>query len=235
MQQEVIEHLLNINRQFYREFSRSFAETRNRPQPGFDKLLSHLPQEPFNMLDVGCGEGRLGRFFSEKSPLASYCGVDFSEDLITIAENQLPGNYFIRDFSTEGCLSDLGQFDVIACLATLQHVPDIKRRSRLMVELASHLEDGGCIFLSTWQFLSSARQRRKIVEWPAVGISSNAVEDDDYLLTWSRDGSGLRYVCSIDSTEIKDIANHVGLSIVHQFRSDGKEGDLNLYAILRNE
>jgi 2-polyprenyl-3-methyl-5-hydroxy-6-metoxy-1,4-benzoquinol methylase len=186
------------------------------------------------MLDVGCGEGRLGRFFSEKSLLASYCGVDFSEDLISIAKNQLPGNYFVRDFSTEGCLSDLGQFDVIACLATLQHVPASKRRNRLMVELASHMVDGGCIFLSTWQFLSSARQRRKIVEWPKVGISSNAVEDNDYLLSWSRDGSGLRYVCSIDSSEIRDMAHDAGLSVIHQFRSDGKEGDLNLYAILRN-
>ncbi len=235
MQQEVIEQLLNINRQFYREFSRSFAESRNQPQPGFDRLLSHLPQEPFNMLDVGCGEGRLGRFFSEKSLLASYYGVDFSEDLIKIAEHQQPGNYFVRDFSTEGCLSDLGQFDVIACLATLQHIPDLIRRSRLLVELANHMKDGGCIFLSTWQFLSSTRQRRKIADWPAAGVSSKSVEDNDYLLTWSRDGSGLRYVCSIDSSEIRDMAHNAGLSVIHQFRSDGKEGDLNLYAVLRNE
>ena len=233
MQQEVTEQLLNINRQFYREFSQSFAETRNRPQPGFDKLLSHLPRDPFDMLDVGCGEGRLGRFFSEKSLLASYHGVDFSEDMITIAETQLPGNYFVRDLSAEGCLSDLGQYDVIACLATLQHIPDHKRRGRLLVELANHMEDGGCVFLSTWQFLSSTRQRRKIVDWSAVGISSDAVEDNDYLLTWNRDGSGLRYVCSINNSEIKNMAHDAGLSIIHQFRSDGKEGDLNLYAILQ--
>ena len=234
MQQEVIEQLLNINRKFYREFSRSFAETRNRPQPGFDQLLSHLPREPFDMLDVGCGEGRLGRFFSEQSLLASYHGVDFSEDLITIAQTHLPGSYFVRDLSTEACLSDLGQYDVIACLATLQHIPDHERRSRLLIELATHMEDGGCLFLSTWQFLSSTRQRRKIVDWSVVGISSDALEDNDYLLTWNRDGSGLRYACFIDSSEIKNMVHDAGLSIIHEFRSDGKEGDLNLYTVLKN-
>jgi hypothetical protein len=129
-------------------------------------------------------------------------------------------------------LKELGSNDVISCLATLQHIPKRSNRRRLIREIAQHLNDDGLIFLSTWQFLDSSRQKRKVVEWTQVSLCKDDLEPNDYLLTWQRGGYGLRYVAFIDVEEINSLAISTGLTVSTQFRSDGKEGNLNLYSVL---
>jgi hypothetical protein len=97
--------------------------------------------------------------------------------------------------------------------------------------MADHLVENGRIFLSNWQFAHSARQRRKIVIWEEVGLQPDDVEPGDYLLTWQRDGRGLRYVHLIDDEETAALAAEASLRVVAMYRSDGREGDLNLYSI----
>jgi hypothetical protein len=126
----------------------------------------------------------------------------------------------------------LGLYDCMTCLAVLQHIPGRKQRIRLLTEMATHLASAGRLILSTWQFLTSERQRRKIVGWSEVGLSLDEVEENDYLLTWRKDGLGFRYVCYIDEAEVADLANAAGLALQAMFRADGQEGNLNLYAVL---
>ena len=64
-----------------------------------------------------------------------------------------------------------------------------------------------------------------------LGLSESDVESGDYLLSWQREGSGLRYVCSIDVDQTAALVDEAGLAIENQFRSDGREGNLNLYTI----
>ena len=44
MQEEIVERLLAINRDFYLKFATSFAETRAHPQPGFYQLIESVEQ-----------------------------------------------------------------------------------------------------------------------------------------------------------------------------------------------
>jgi hypothetical protein len=98
--------------------------------------------------------------------------------------------------------------------------------------MAAHLSEDGRIILSNWQFLDSERQRRKITDWGRIGLTEDEVDNNDYLLTWKRGGTGYRYVCFIDELETERLAETAGLRCLNQFRSDGREGDLNLYSIL---
>jgi 2-polyprenyl-3-methyl-5-hydroxy-6-metoxy-1,4-benzoquinol methylase len=227
--------LLALNRRFYDEQADPFAESRRRPQPGFDRLLRHLPQPCESVLDVGCGEGRFGRFLAGAGFDGLYRGVDFSDKLLASAAAQLPAQldsaFQVRDLAAARALDGLGRFPVVACLAVLQHIPGRACRVRLLREMGEHLQPGGVLFLSTWQFLDSARQRRKLVPWEEVGLDGATLEAGDYLLTW-RGGSGLRYVAYIDAPETGRLAAESGLRVVESFRSDGREGDLNLYAVL---
>ncbi|HEX6385321.1 MAG TPA: methyltransferase domain-containing protein [Anaerolineae bacterium] len=233
MREEVVEKLLALNRDFYNKLAEPFARSREEPQPGFYRLLDELPQPSPRVLDVGCGEGRYGRFLNEHQAVAAYTGVDFSAGLLARAESRVPGRFIQRDLSQPGCLEGLGNFDVIACLATLQHIPGRANRRRLLQDMKAHLAPDGRIFLSTWQFLDSPRQRRKVVDWSQVGLTAAEVEPNDYLLTWQRGGTGLRYVCLIAADETAALAGESGLTILNHFRSDGREGDLNLYTVLR--
>jgi SAM-dependent methyltransferase len=195
-------------------------------------------------LDVGCGDGRFGRFLYQETrrleirdwgtgtEIQRYIGVDFSENLLTIARKSGLGEYQQRDLVQPGCLKGLGQFDLIACLATLHHLPGYANRLQLMQEMKAHLKPGGRLFLSTWQFLDSERQRRKLRDWSLVGFGAADVESGDYLLSWERDGHGLRYVALIDRPAVTQMAQQADLAVPHHFLSDGREGDLSLYVVL---
>ncbi len=235
MEPEVAQKLLALNREFYAALAQPFAETRQTPQPGFDRLRAALPGVPCDVLDVGCGNGRFGHYLQQHNALTHYAGVDFSSELLAHAALRVPGDYFQRDLSQSGCLDGLVQYDVVACLAVLQHIPGFENRLRLLREMRDRVGENGRIFISTWQFMDSERQRRKLCDWAEIGLSAADVEPNDHLLTWQRDGFGLRYVCFVDEAETARLAEAANLCILDQFRSDGQEGDLNLYTVLGEE
>lgn len=230
---ETVQQLIALNQRFYDDFSAEFASTRQAPWDGFRKLLSHLPDPLPRFLDVGCGNGRLGNFLFEQTDLETYVGVDFSTSLLSSAQAFVPdGQFFLRDLGVSNFLDGLDTFPAIACVATLQHVPSLALRERVVAEMADHLESDGVLVLANWQVTSSERQRKKIAPWAEFGIDKQAVLDNDFLVRWRRGGDGVRYVAEIDSAETERIAQACGLKIKEQFRSDGAEGTLNLYTIL---
>lgn len=232
MKPEVRNKLITLNQVFYHQFARSFAETRGHPQPGFRNLMKNLPDPCKEVLDIGCGNGRFGQFLLSHRPDVSYCGVDFSDELLNIAKKNVPGVYSRRDISRSGFIDDFGAYDLIVCLAVMQHLPGKINRIDLLRELGNHLSHNGRIFLANWQFIDSERQKRKIVDWQTIGLEPSDLDPNDYLLSWQRDGFGVRYVCLIDATATMEMAEEVNLIVLDQFREDGREGNLNLYTIL---
>lgn len=231
MEESVAQRLGDLNREFYHRFASSFADTRRKPQPGFYKLEAYLPPDCRRLLDVGCGEGRLGRFLIGRGRVQTYHGLDESQELLDIASAQIDGQFSCRDLLQPQALGGLGRYDSIACLAVLQHIPGRQNRLRLLIEMGQHLAPDSRLLLSNWQFLDSARQRKKIVDWREAGFSIEELEENDFLLTWRRDGRGLRYVCYIDEAGILALASEAGLRTVATFRADGREGNLNLYSV----
>ncbi len=230
---EIAQKLRDLNQQFYSALADPFAASRATPQPGFALLWEWVPPAARTLLDVGCGNGRFAQFLFNHQAITQATGVDFSTDLLAKARQLVPQATFLpRDMTRPGFLAGLGQFDVVACLAAMQHVPGHANRVALLREMGDHLAENGRIFLANWQFMSSPRQRRKVRDWTEAGLTDADVEPNDYLLTWQRSGFGLRYVCQIDAAETAVLAQKAGLHILHQFRSDGKEGNLSLYTIL---
>lgn len=232
MKTETAAKLRQINQHFYEQVADSFAESRERPQPGFAALLDWLPPRCQTVLDVGCGNGRFGHFLQANGHAIAYTGVDNSAGLLAHARTLMPDATFVQgDMTQPGFLDGLGQFDLVVCLAAMQHVPGRANRARLLAEMTAHLGENGRLFLANWQFMDSPRQQRKVRDWAEVGLASDDVEANDYLLTWRRDGFGLRYVCQVDAAETADLVAAAKLSTLHQFRSDGKEGNLSLYTV----
>lgn len=243
MSSEVGQQLLRLNQDFYRRFALPFSDTRDPQQPGqpgWQRLLDWLPAHG-SLLDAGCGNGRLAYLLDRAGRPLAYVGVDASAALLAEARahagtfQHLQATFVPADLTIPGWEQHLPRpaFTAVALLAVLHHLPGWRLRQQVLASLAALLEPGGLLAISTWQFMNSARLRRKIVPWEAVGLTPDQVEEGDYLLDWRRGGYGLRYCHLVDEGEVFQLAAAAGLTVHGMFRDDGRAGDLNLFAALK--
>ena len=259
MDSQTLDALLRLNRRFYEQVALHFDATRQGWTPGLHAILPYFRvggKERPTVLDVGCGNGRFARLLAQEGLTASYTGVDGDETLLQLARKStanLAGvdcRFITADLADPGWTdalaagrdtenrrahlpgkrNDTPEFDIVLCTATVQHLPGYALRLRLLRDLQRL--SAGYIILSFWQFLSSERFRTRLIDPETVGITASAFEPGDGLLPWRQGVEAIRYVHQVDETELRQLAADAGLSVLHTFRADGREGDLNLYAIL---
>jgi tRNA (uracil-5-)-methyltransferase TRM9 len=239
MDEEIVEKLLALNREFYAAFAKPFAASRSLSDPALTSILPHIPQRA-RVLDVGCGNGRLALLLDRERPGATYLGVDAVPALIEVARVRgdrlanVAAEFRVADISRPGWSELLSamSFDRVVALAVLHHIPSFDLRLQVVRESARLLEPGGRLILSTWQFLDNVRLRRKIADWAELGVAEEALEPGDYLLDWRRGGRGLRYCHLVDEAEVERLAAESGFCVRETFRAGGREGDLSLFAVL---
>lgn len=239
MQPHTVAALLALNRQFYAEFGGEFAATRRSHPPGYDHILPYL-KTATNVLDLGCGNGRLLAFLAQRGWTGRYAGVDSSERLLAEAAAVPVDGLLIKAAFVHADLFDPewseglqlgGPFDALVSLAVLHHIPGHANRAAFLARCARLLPPRRPLILSTWQFMTSERLRRRIVPWDRTEIKQEDLEPGDYLLGWGEGSPGARYCAAIDEAALIDMAAGAGLDAVLTFYSDGHEGSLNLYGV----
>ncbi|MCC6455303.1 MAG: class I SAM-dependent methyltransferase [Caldilineaceae bacterium] len=238
------QQLLALNKDFYATVAEPFNATRLAPSMGKSQLVKRLPLKPGSTIaDIGCGNGRLAWLLNERCIPLDYTGVDANEQLLTFAQEHTAS---LRHVRTRFVCADLAQpdwttriarptqgFRIVTCLATLHHLPGYDLRQTVMQGLAELVMPGGVVAISTWQFLTSPRFTAKLVDWREIGIDPAQVEPGDALLPWQQGGYAVRYLHQLDREEVMALASHAGLRMEGTYLADGKEGNLNLYALLR--
>lgn len=243
------QRLLALNREFYATVAEPFDATRAGLPMGWQQLRPWLPPPPaerlLRVLDVGCGNGRWARALDRWGIRCEYIGVDVDPHLLSLAIDNtralttVQSSFREADFTTLEWHSVLGlqpaSFDVVVCLAALHHVPGYQLRAQVVSELATLLAPQGVLIFSHWQFLHSERFVRKQIAWQTIGLTSAEVEPGDALLPWQQGGYAVRYVHHMDEDEMAALARAAGLQMTTTFYADGKEGNLNLYAVLQDD
>ncbi|MCG2686225.1 class I SAM-dependent methyltransferase [Candidatus Parcubacteria bacterium] len=102
-------------------------------QIGFDKRI----------LDVGCSEGKLGRYLRQHKRAAVF-GIDVSDRAIKKAKRNLDGA-FVLDIETDRLPFAKKSFDIIICADILEHLYD---PLVVLEKLKPYLKDGGIFVLS---------------------------------------------------------------------------------------
>jgi ubiquinone/menaquinone biosynthesis C-methylase UbiE len=117
------------------------------------RLIQQHNTEVKTFLDLGCGDGILGRAIAKTYPTAQGIGLDFSEAMLNAAKNhpQNPNNLqFIQaDFGQENWQKQSlnnQKFDVIVSGFAIHHQSD-NRKKELYQEIYHCLNNGG-IFLN---------------------------------------------------------------------------------------
>ncbi len=247
MDEQVLEKIQLINREFYQKFARSFSATRGQIQPGVARLLSEAPRAAC-WLDVGCGNGTLACAKVKQGRAGSYLGCDFSQPLLDEAAARLAGLTIPPGLDISFRLVDLGNpdwakdlprvdWDVVSMFAVLHHIPSHQLRRALLCQIREILPAGALFYLSVWQLENSPRLLPRIKPWEMVGISHREVEEGDVLMDWragldNRDVvEALRYVHIFTEEELRLLAQFADFQIEQSFYSDGKEGNLALYQV----
>jgi tRNA (uracil-5-)-methyltransferase TRM9 len=230
MDEATIRRLNAINHEFYRTTADEFDQTRGQAWPGWFNLLPHLTA-PVTVLDVGCGNGRLGVFLAQHVEVAHYHGVDSNPALLEHAQtalSHLPSvTLDIRDIVENP--PDTGDYDLVALFGVMHHIPGAQQRLDLLHALAQRLRPGGLLGFACWRFYEFERFRNRIVEWP----EDVAVEPHDYLLDWRRGQTALRYCHYVDDAEQAALVAATGLTEIETYRADGFSGTVNQYSLLR--
>jgi 2-polyprenyl-3-methyl-5-hydroxy-6-metoxy-1,4-benzoquinol methylase len=90
------------------------------------------------VLDIGCADGPL----ADLVPADRYLGVDLAASAVEAARAAHPDHRF----AVASDLPASEQFDTIAALAVIEHVPE---PAAWLTDLAQHLAPGGAIVLTT--------------------------------------------------------------------------------------
>ncbi len=111
--------------------------------PSVERLMGDVPGK--HMLDAGCGEGYLSRYYTSKGAIVT--GVDFSEKMITIAREKTGDDsisFLVGDLCNLKDLSD-SWFDIILCNLVLLNVSCLEESIR---EFNRILKTSGVLVLS---------------------------------------------------------------------------------------
>jgi len=247
MKESVSKKLLDINDKFYQSFGAAFAETRHRIQPGVQRIVDERIK-PGSWLDIGCGSGVLGQRLAQSGLQGSYLGLDFSEPLLAEArlgaEGLAPHIGFQLTYKSANLLlpdwaDGLAEaaYDGILAFAVLHHLPGTENRGRLIRQIHGLLKPGGLFIHSEWQFDHNPKLAARVQPWTMVGLTADEVEQGDFLLDWRHytagqgDEPGLRYVHLFTEPELTALAESAGFTLIEQFESDGKTGNLGLYQV----
>jgi len=134
------------------------------------KLIEELKPKPKNFLDLGCGDGVLGRAILSKYSKAQGVLLDFSDTMMAAARKKSPKNnkqlFFIKeDYGKSSWVNSVrqyGKFDVIVSGLSIHHQKD-ERKREIYKEIFNLLTPGG-LFLNLEHVSSSTPRLHRLFD-----------------------------------------------------------------------
>lgn len=111
----------------------------------FRLIDKEINKSGLNLLDVGCGAGRLGYILKQKTKNLNLYGVDIDIESLQIAKER---GYLIQNINldNEKLAYPAQVFDIVVCLDVIEHV---KNPYSLLEEIYRVLKEDGLLLLST--------------------------------------------------------------------------------------
>lgn len=162
-------------------------------------LLEVLPARVERVLDLGCGDGRLGAIVRGAHPDAGGLAVDFSEVMLGLAAERFAGTAMavaehdlaepLADGPVGAAVAADGPFDAVVSSFAIHHLTDTRKRA-LYGEILAVLRPGGVF--ANLEHVASATARRHEEFMTIIGESededpSNILAPVETQLGWLRD------------------------------------------------
>ena len=251
MQNQIIQKLIKINNDFYKNIEDDFDTTRQYAWKGWGRVVEILKSDnefmqntTLNFLDLGCGNGRFFQFLNKtfndvSKQKITFSGIDSNEFLLNKAKNNFPKQNWINfDLITNFKQITINQntkFDVVTMFGLTHHIPDEQNRYEFFKNIAQLVTNNGYLIFTNWNF-TQLKNQKIITNYKT--ISNSNLEEGDFFVGWAKKSNVFRYCHQYTKNEIQEILkimqkNH--LKLIERFESDGKGNNLNEYFILKKQ
>jgi len=234
MKDSVAEKLLEITRQGYVEVSSAFSATRRFSWDDCTPL-QWIVKDSMNVLDVGCGNGRMADFLKNRD--IHYVGIDLNQHFIQIALEKYGGSseFYQGDIVALDDIPELKgrTFDAIFSIAVLHHLPSEKMRTKVFALMFQLLKPGGMLFLTNWNLWRPTLKGKSVWKYAlersllapdsygrTFGIDYHDLSWRDLLTTWKSGAiSTPLYYYSFRCRELARLCTLAGFDVVDCYYS----------------
>jgi len=230
MRKQKQQEILALVKNNYQEISKHFSQTREqRMWTEIVDIAKKIPPAS-KVLDVGCGNGRLGK---ELKGDVDYLGVDSSSNLIDIAKKKYKYNenykFHVLDIFELDKLKE--KYDYIFLVAVIQHIPSKELRVKVLNKIKSALKENGEIIISVWNLVDNKKYKKQLKKSKYLNFLKG-LDQRDLLFYWKNSQGeklSLRYYHAFTAKELKKLFAKCDLKL----KSFEKTKD-NLYIVLKN-
>lgn len=225
--------IIHKTREDYNRIAGQFSGTRYDLWPEL-KPFENLIKDGQNILDWGCGNGRL--LFLLKNKNVKYFGLDQSDELLKLAEHKWKQEIdcgkaqFFWTAEKEKQFEE-NFFDLVFLIASFHHLPDKETRLHLLKKIYGEMKPGAKLIMTVWNLESEWAQSKLKKDWKVMA-------ENDYIIPWKNNKGEIlveRYYHHFTKTELEELFSEAGFKKIELFYNDltkwsGDKGGRNLLA-----
>lgn len=200
----------------YDGISKEFSDSRAFAGKEFELFDEYL-QPGQNILDLGCGNGRLLQYLEKTAsnwhqPVFYYTGVDSSKNLLTEAHRKHPHHTFKTGDMTKIPAKDK-TVDVLFCIRAFHHLPTKKLRLKAISEIKRVLKPEGVLIMTVWDLWQKKywKQLAKAIFKSMITFGTYAPNDS--FIPWGKAKSP-RYYHAFTLKELQKLFQESGWNIL---------------------
>ncbi len=223
MKQSVVRKNLEQTELGYDLIAKKFSETRKHFWRRLE-FIGRYTRDGDEVLDFGCGNGRLLELFTNKN--INYYGVDVSQKLLDLAKQRYPSNKdnFLKISSDKISLPfNEEKFNSVYSIATFHHLPGKQHRLKVAKELYRVTKRGGWIVVTIWDLWQWRYRQNIFKNWFYKIIGKSELDWNDCRIVFiNNDGKIFnRYHHAFTKGELERLFREAGFNIIEAKKIGG--------------
>ena len=204
----------------YNIIANEFSDTRQYSWEEFKYFKPYL-FEGAEIVDLGCGNGRLIKFLDQYflGQKYNYVGIDNSSGLLSHANKAHPQKVFLPGDQLSLPLAD-NQADIIFNIAAFHHIPSTSLRLESLYEMSRILKPNGLLVITVWNLWQWKYWKANLFAWLRALITFGDFAINDLFISWKNPSgktASNRYYHSFLPTEINHLVKKAGFTIIENF------------------